>query len=678
MTDNIRPVRPFSPMITITVGPIGDYPTIAGACAWAAETDEADEIIVSGETYVENVIVPANVTIRAATGETVIWKPNTAATTAVATLSGQNEINGITFDITDGSDIPLGFNAIAAVGSGTSYIDDLTVSNCVIKKSASEGLSFQYCSNVHLTNNDFIDNANSGADLINCLEVAVDGCDFLHQDVALTAGLGLKFDGTNNFTVTGSHFQPAAAGDGLMIGLWVIGGSTGTLRDDTFQNSPTADVMLSGTSAIVVDDCHFSNDLTGVSTTKALLVSGSTNVALSNSQLSGYREEAVRYEYYDVAATPSLTLTGNQFSNNSYAVVGMAGNVVMTDNVFDGAGASGAMGLAFMGGQIYGRRNSFANMATAIEVSSFVGTPDFGNDQAGDPGYNQFATTVSQVLNYLDDSPSAALIPFESNFYNTINSTTIAEKFGGNPARINWQPFLRSLTDWYWAEPTPLAPEGGFSVSVSGPEPQFIYDYHQGEAGQDTFWLFTPDSSFYQRITLQPMVMFSLPESSYYYTDDEDSTMNALFKFKIEGDSSTAPNLAGNLEVCASDSSLATAEQKNLLNWWKDYFVNHTGITERTGRNQPNSFKISNHPNPFNFGTTISYALPARAQVKVEIFDVTGRLVRTLKEESQDQGSHQVYWDGQKNGGGPAPTAVYFCRISAGDQVASRRLVKVD
>ena len=87
----------------------------------------------------------------------------------------------------------------------------------------------------------------------------------------------------------------------------------------------------------------------------------------------------------------------------------------------------------------------------------------------------------------------------------------------------------------------------------------------------------------------------------------------------------------------------------------------------------------SNAPNPFVVSTTLRYSLPARASVDLRIFDVAGRLVRTLSPAApQDAGRHEVRWDGTATGGRRVASGVYFARVSALGQSATRRLVRLE
>jgi hypothetical protein len=68
----------------------------------------------------------------------------------------------------------------------------------------------------------------------------------------------------------------------------------------------------------------------------------------------------------------------------------------------------------------------------------------------------------------------------------------------------------------------------------------------------------------------------------------------------------------------------------------------------------------NNYPNPFNPGTTISYSIPEKAKVKIEIFNILGQKVITLSDEIMEAGDHKIEWNARNYSGG-----VYFCRMNA-------------
>ncbi len=82
-----------------------------------------------------------------------------------------------------------------------------------------------------------------------------------------------------------------------------------------------------------------------------------------------------------------------------------------------------------------------------------------------------------------------------------------------------------------------------------------------------------------------------------------------------------------------------------------------------------------NHPNPFNPTTSIRLYLPARTDVALDVYDVTGALVRRLASGTFDSGSHVVEWDGTDANGRPVASGVYIYRIVADRHSISRKMM---
>jgi hypothetical protein len=82
-----------------------------------------------------------------------------------------------------------------------------------------------------------------------------------------------------------------------------------------------------------------------------------------------------------------------------------------------------------------------------------------------------------------------------------------------------------------------------------------------------------------------------------------------------------------------------------------------------------------NIPNPFNPTTTIRFTLPAREDVTLAIYDTNGQLVRTLVNEVEGYGAHEVTWDGRDDNGATVGSGVYFYRLHAGKLTESKKMV---
>lgn len=79
--------------------------------------------------------------------------------------------------------------------------------------------------------------------------------------------------------------------------------------------------------------------------------------------------------------------------------------------------------------------------------------------------------------------------------------------------------------------------------------------------------------------------------------------------------------------------------------------------------NGPLAYSLrQNYPNPFNAETAIEYSIPTDAHVTLEIYDLLGRRVAVLVNDSQSAGHHKAIWNA-----GPLTSGMYFYRIQAGD-----------
>jgi FG-GAP repeat/FlgD Ig-like domain len=88
-----------------------------------------------------------------------------------------------------------------------------------------------------------------------------------------------------------------------------------------------------------------------------------------------------------------------------------------------------------------------------------------------------------------------------------------------------------------------------------------------------------------------------------------------------------------------------------------------------------------NYPNPLrsaeqvNAGTTIRFALPEPELVSVKIYNILGKLVKTLADQKYPAGLHSIAWYGESDGGERAVSGIYFVRLQAGSTAKVQRLV---
>jgi len=97
------------------------------------------------------------------------------------------------------------------------------------------------------------------------------------------------------------------------------------------------------------------------------------------------------------------------------------------------------------------------------------------------------------------------------------------------------------------------------------------------------------------------------------------------------------------------------------------------GVDEEVGSEVPEAFVLhQNYPNPFNPTTTIAFSVPEAGRVKIDVFDLTGRLVATVVDGVYLPGSHTVTFDARNLSSG-----VYLYRLQSGTQVITQKMTLV-
>ncbi len=80
-------------------------------------------------------------------------------------------------------------------------------------------------------------------------------------------------------------------------------------------------------------------------------------------------------------------------------------------------------------------------------------------------------------------------------------------------------------------------------------------------------------------------------------------------------------------------------------------------------------------PNPFRDRTSVGFAMPRAGLVRLDVYDVAGRRVRSLVDRSLEAGAHRAEWDGRFDSGASAGAGIYFFRLDTGDYQETRKVV---
>ena len=82
-----------------------------------------------------------------------------------------------------------------------------------------------------------------------------------------------------------------------------------------------------------------------------------------------------------------------------------------------------------------------------------------------------------------------------------------------------------------------------------------------------------------------------------------------------------------------------------------------------------------NYPNPFNTETSIEFALPRAAKVRLVIYNTRGQQVRQLIHSVLEPGYKKLIWDGKNDTGKDVGAGIYFLRLSVGNQHSARKVI---
>jgi len=92
----------------------------------------------------------------------------------------------------------------------------------------------------------------------------------------------------------------------------------------------------------------------------------------------------------------------------------------------------------------------------------------------------------------------------------------------------------------------------------------------------------------------------------------------------------------------------------------------------------PKGFQLyPNYPNPFNSSTNIQFRLPKMTDVSIQVFNINGKLVRTLFQGRKLAGSHILHWDGTDDLGRKISSGIYCYKMVAGSFREARKLILV-
>ena len=217
------------------------------------------------------------------------------------------------------------------------------------------------------------------------------------------------------------------------------------------------------------------------------------------------------------------------------------------------------------------------------------------------------------------------------------------------------------LLDLIW----PL-PDDQMAVTVSGTGP---FDCAPGGTRASMTQMDTTEAPYGDIVALHPSHCF-IPTISALEIDTDD-----LF-YDIAGDPdilSKTPFDAVYYPMENQEHMAITAESADWFHYeiWRGV----TGVEDDPGRHPAAVVLHQNYPNPFNPSTTIRFELPGRQRVRLSVYTVDGRLVKTLIDRTMAPGRYSETWMGRDDGDRSVASGVYLCRLEAGHRIETRKIV---
>jgi len=124
-------------------------------------------------------------------------------------------------------------------------------------------------------------------------------------------------------------------------------------------------------------------------------------------------------------------------------------------------------------------------------------------------------------------------------------------------------------------------------------------------------------------------------------------------------------------------TSLENCELKGTMMWWLVSTLSGWSASPATGTEDIPVATVleQNFPNPFNPTTMIAFNLENAGHVRLDIFDPTGRLVKTLVDETLPAARHEVSWNGRDGSGLAVASGVYFFSIMADGSRDTKKMI---
>ena len=281
--------------------------------------------------------------------------------------------------------------------------------------------------------------------------------------------------------------------------------------------------------------------------------------------------------------------------------------------------------------------------------AGFYSTDIYGQifDSLGGKKGNEFQINTS--TDYFESLPSISLLQ-NGSFIVCWESWDQDGSKLGIFAKMLILPIIHQLTNY-----SLIAPLNDITLNNTRPtfrwqQPSTIRECYPWELTFDLY--IDTDSNF-----PNPQIIKNIQDTTY--------TIDSLEPGKTYFWKVLAKNLAG-------DSLWSTQQD------WGFFIKPGATLIEKTDIELPQNFELfQNYPNPFNSETSIHFALPEDGYTTVKIYDIKGRLVKTLLNEYKTADTYTIKWNGRTESNEVTPSGLYIFQIISGKYKSMKKMVMV-
>ena len=180
-------------------------------------------------------------------------------------------------------------------------------------------------------------------------------------------------------------------------------------------------------------------------------------------------------------------------------------------------------------------------------------------------------------------------------------------------------------------------------------------------------------------VASQPLLVWrKVKDAATYYLQ---LAANVDFSIMILSDSGIVDTSyqVSNLEAETTYFWRVQAQNDRGSSGWSDTWQFTVEAASRVGFQEsgvPQDFELlQNVPNPFNPMTRIDYVVPHSSRVRIAVYGINGRHIKTLVSEIQNAGRYSVVWNGENHAGRSMPSGAFFVRLQADDIVRTKKMI---